>query len=708
VLRKMAREHGWVPKQQIVEPTYQLAYSELSVGEDIIRRRVRQFLWEHVHPEREIDPDKPWPVCWAMLIDTAVGKTEIVIEELALFLSQVTLNGPIIYTVPQHKLSEEILERFNKKGINARIFRGRTAIDPDKYDPTLLLKDQLLMCLRHAYALKLGMATHAELTETCCVKGKTKCPLLPKCGYFGQQQDAEEVQVWIVAADTLFHTHKVFGKPAAVFIDEGIWQKGLRLNTDDEEQNWLLPIDSLLKSTGDERHDQLRRKLAEALQAQTATGNLQARHLWTLMSDDCHEAVNCEWKLIGKLIKDIGQHPRMSDSQIDQLLHDKHDVIDALQVAHRVKTIWEEVQKLVRPSSDIDTSGRLILRQKKGLRQINWQGVAKIKEQYWKATLMFDAVLPDLPLLKVHQPQVEITDRVHVKMPEHVHIKQILNAPSTSIKLDNEKHCREMYRYIMQRWMETGRQETLVVCQKKLENYLLDCDLSSGIHVVHYNNLRGLDTYKDVRLEIVIGGTAPGPRIMENMAGVLSGARPDPVVPQTDFWYPRIERGIGLVNGLGIKVKGDQHPDPFVELVRWQVHEAEQLQAIGRARGLRRTKTNPVVIDLVFDNCLPILGDAVMDWGTVKPSLLIETAVEGVMLTSSHDMVKLWPKLWPNHSAADRTIELGVPKLPGFVPVPYHLAGPKMKPRRGYFNPTVIPDPKTWLAEKLGPLAAGR
>jgi hypothetical protein len=117
---------------------------------------------------------------------------------------------------------------------------------------------------------------------------------------------------------------------------------------------------------------------------------------------------------------------------------------------------------------------------------------------------------------------------------------------------------------------------------------------------------------------------------------------------------------------------------------------------------------NPVVIDLLFNDCLPILVDAVMDWGTVKPSLLIETAVEGVMLTSSHDMVKLWPKLWPNHSAADRTIELGVPKLPGFVPVPYHLAGPKMKPRRGYFNPTVIPDPKTWLAEKLGPLAAGR
>ena len=76
---------------------------------------------------------------------------------------------------------------------------------------------------------------------------------------------------------------------------------------------------------------------------------------------------------------------------------------------------------------------------------------------------MFDATLPDLTFLKIHQPQVEIIDKINVPMPEHVHIRQILGAPSTSNKLDSEKHCREMYRYIMQRWMQLGRCETLVV-----------------------------------------------------------------------------------------------------------------------------------------------------------------------------------------------------------------------------------------------------
>jgi putative DNA primase/helicase len=88
----------------------------------------------------------------------------------------------------------------------------------------------------------------------------------------------------------------------------------------------------------------------------------------------------------------------------------------------------------------------------------------------------------------------------------------------------------------------------------------------------------------------------------------------------------------------------------------------------------------------------------------VKPSLLIETAVEGVMLTSPGDMVKLWDHLWPNRKAAERTLEKDVPELPGFVPVTYQLVGPKMKRRLGHFHLAAIPDPKAWLTERLGPI----
>jgi hypothetical protein len=76
------------------------------------------------------------------------------------------------------------------------------------------------------------------------------------------------------------------------------------------------------------------------------------------------------------------------------------------------------------------------------------------------------------------------------------------------------------------------------------------------------------------------------------------------------------------------------------------------MQALGRARGINRTDETPLDIDLLFDTCIPVTVNEVVLWE--PPSLMIETAAEGVMLTSPGDMVKLWPKLWTNEKAAYR------------------------------------------------------
>ena len=136
--------------------------------------------------------------------------------------------------------------------------------------------------------------------------------------------------------------------------------------------------------------------------------------------------------------------------------------------------------------------------------------------------------------------------------------------------------------------------------------------------------------------------------------------------------------------------------------MRWQIHEAELVQALGRGRGINRTAANPLDADLLFDTALPVTVDEVLRWQ--PPSLLIETAVEGVMLTSPCDLVKLWRKLWPNEKAAYRTVKAGVPKLPNFERVEYQRAVPKMKQRVGYFDLALIPDPRAWLEARLGPL----
>ena len=61
------------------------------------------------------------------------------------------------------------------------------------------------------------------------------------------------------------------------------------------------------------------------------------------------------------------------------------------------------------------------------------------------------------------------------------------------------------------------------------------------------------------------------------------------------------------------------------------------MQALGRGRGVNRTAETPLDVDLLFDAALPITVNEVSIWE--RPSLLIETAAEGVMLITPKDMV---------------------------------------------------------------------
>ena len=98
------------------------------------------------------------------------------------------------------------------------------------------------MCQNLA-AVELAQRCHDNISETCCKRKTMKCRFYEQCGY-QRQMRGEYPDVWIVAGDILFHTHKIFGTPCAVIIDEALWVKGLR---GIEQDDWSVAIDSLIK-----------------------------------------------------------------------------------------------------------------------------------------------------------------------------------------------------------------------------------------------------------------------------------------------------------------------------------------------------------------------------------------------------------------------------------------------------------------------------
>ena len=254
---------------------------------------------------------------------------------------------------------------------------------------------------------------------------------------------------------------------------------------------------------------------------------------------------------------------------------------------------------------------------------VAWQGVAKIRKQFQVPTLLLDATLPAQPLLQVYHPQVEVIADIKAAMPAHTRIRQVLGAPTSSSKLDDEKHLDSMRRCILQRWIETGRGPTLVICQQKVEDYLAAMRTAGEHHAGALQQHRRAGRFQ---------GGAAGHADRAHRAGAAGhgGAGGGAVGAAAD-------RGHGAGGRLRLVRTGqarhpparrarDQdlrrpHPDPFVEMIRWQVHEGELVQALGRARGVNRTAATPLDIDLLFDTCLPITVDEVVLWR--PPSLLM-------------------------------------------------------------------------------------
>jgi hypothetical protein len=643
----------------------------------------------------------------AARIATGVGKTQLMINQLAEHIHAGKI-GPVIYAVPRHKLGAKIRQQFLDHEIVAQIFRGRNADDPD-FNPGRP------MCL-NLPAVELALRCHADVNKTCCSKNrKTRCEFFQKCGYQRQMPaKGDQPQVWIVASDMLFHEQAVLGKPHILVIDEGFWAKGIRGIEQEEgqkrQQKWTVALDSMnntpkqLKRHLDDKpslhhRNADRAALRKALASQPHDGSVELKYLASIVEGNFTTCISREWTNMPR----PELYPGMSKAEIKRLAEDDDGVIDQSHHTRSIIRIWDEIRNMF--ANNIAVSGRLTLKKKDGLRVIEWRGVELIKEQFQVKTMLMDATLPPLPILQIFHPQIKVTADISVAMPPPVHVKQFLGTPTTSNKLDKERHRQALRRYILKCSIELGGAPALVVCQQKLERYLKQMKLPDNIKVEHYNDISGLDDYKDVRLMILIGRTAPGPGAMEAMAAALSGVQPAVLAqPRNGFvWYDEVVHGI-RVKGQGergVATKGDRHPDPFVEAVRWQIHEGELMQALGRARGINRTDATPLDIVLLFDTCIPVSVNEVVLWE--PPSLLIETAAEGVMLTSPGDMVKLWPELWSNEKAAYRTLENGdVPLLPGFTPVSYHLAAGRMKPRIAHCNLALIADPTSWLQDRLG------
>ena len=510
-----------------------------------------------------------------------LGKTEAYLSQLPRFVAALKKGHCVVIGVPNHRLSMELKQRAQNHGVDAEVYLGPKQKDPDQPGKSMCWTPD-----------KLQIMQKAGIGGALC----KACPHRQHCGF--QKQRVKKSLVWIVAHQIIFRARaKPIPPVEFVIIDEDPLGAGLEgenpkqpklLLCDDVPDDVVEAISKLPLGCGfprdefDISDDRLRKCIRDALSAMkriklTASSSQQDINDAIVMAKWNSRQV--EQAQFYRAILKSGlwgmRACRTTDGRLalrwvrQRVIHREFDVPTLFADA---TAQWDATRHVV----DCDQSPPGYV----GETWIDEDGSISIDYDY-----PLDPVISPITVARAGTP--------------HVSIRQIKFSSAASRFSDNETgqhNVERVRRYIEARSAKYGR--TLVICQLRLEEQLTMLGLPPNVETVHFNALRGRDEWKDIDLLIVIGRTQPPPNAMELQAEALFHTECKTLGPDYyDYvWAP--------LTGTDELVRSERHPDPLAEIMRWSACEAEVIQAIGRGRGLNRTKDDPLQVDII--NIVPL------------------------------------------------------------------------------------------------------
>lgn len=701
------------------------------------------------------DPDEPLPIVHAIQADVGLGKSSVCRSEIVQMLRSMRMKGdtrPVVVAVPTHVLGDEQADdfenmpEFKTAGFRVRVWRGREAPDPDAHDyrdPSIPQGKKTKMC-RDLDAVRDAQSIGLDPDKTACRSKEGECIFFSVCGY--QQEKQATADIWIVPHELIFSkVPAAIGKIAALIVDEAAWGDGLdgvdgpptEIALDALRGDVTVPDDKSGVNT--ERLRAVHSMVRAALDAH-GNGNVRRTAMLTAGMDvttgkDGHA-------LSWNRVFNPGLVPGMPADERRGLVANAAENRTAIRLARAFKAL-----ETLLDENGPDASGWLTLNYSQTeagpVRVLRLRGRRDVAKGWQVPTLLIDALL-DPVLVRPYWPNVEVTARISAKTP-FMRIRQMIGSDMAKTRLvpddyaslaENERRLRRSaeVRAVVLREARKTKGRVLVVAQKAVREHWESLGfIPSHVEFAHHNAVAGRDEWgpglsrKGVELMVVVGRTLPRTADVEHRAEALTGC----AVSERASRYERTDAVISLTGAGSVGTEADRHPDPVAEAIRWQVCEGELIQILGRPRGVNRTAANPVDVLVLTDRPLPVSVDETMVWEELVPSVVdMMLNLGGVALESAADAADAYPNLWDrsedaarkafqrgrktgNHSIPakcgtfpNRKIPIGdCPALRTLATISYQRRGRGCRPETGLVDLAVVPDPKSWLEERLGRIA---
>ena len=344
------------------------------------------------------------------------------------------------------------------------------------------------------------------------------------------------------------------------------------------------------------------------------------------------------------------------------------------------------------------------------------------KKKWAKSPVLYmDATSPGLEIVKRFFPDMTEGLSLEIDAP-FTSVRYVLDAPTTIYKLskakNSEKNLSEIQGYVVNRSAMLGNPKTLVVGNKGPMEALKGT-WPGHIDSTYYAVTAGKDEWKDIGLLIVIGQTKPKPDSVAASAACLQDKPIEPIRDESGKlarWYPK-DRPKTLLrrDKAAFPVRCDYHPDDLAEAFRWSICEANLIQAIGRGRGIRREKGDPLQIDILSNVVIHGVADEVLPWSQREKVDLCEMVGLGLVAKGPSTAMLIYPEIFGEFKGEDasnwRSARYKLDKyfkngifVSGKMEVQHgrFFVNGKGQPRDFIYYPSICPDPKAFLEGKIG------
>lgn len=677
------------------------------------------------------------PPVHAAGFSVGAGKTEAVINHGASHIDRLRhrqISAAGVHAVPEHKLSNEIAERFNRtaadQGLSlvADVWRGREAARPDGSGDK--------MCA-NIDEVKLAQSLFVDDIEKEVCAG---CKHHPNnggvCAYLAQR--GKDADYWIISHNLLFAE-----APAAinrrgvgyVVVDEAVWQAGL---IGVEGTGIKIAVDSLLPAAGMIAPPGPDGQRLRAIREDFARVLLDEPDGWVSREAIGRASILPAQLEGGEFTDSTAFFARKQEwlRKVDRKQEPNWRHRDDNKSLGRMTLMWSAVDYIV-ANPDVDTSGRLRLATEEGVRVLYVYGRDDIAAGWRAPTIAIDALhKPDL--LAHYFPQIEDKGDIRTATP-HMIVEQAthenwaksymdptMGEGDTKAKRDKRRKAKAV---ILKQAARIGG-NVLLIGAKNVVQAIKATGLPPNICIAWYNAVAGRDeftfpdgeTIKGVDLAgiILLGAPEPTSSQVERMAGALTGRAPKPV-GTPDGRYPKADAERLLRKGrsvVAIPADGKRHPDDLAETIRQHVTMGQLTQAAGRGRGVRRGPDNPLRVIALTGAVLPFPVDSFLAEADLAPTHAdLQIAEGGIAFEDGASAAAAYPDLYPSPSAARKAFAyergrqssasqtlIGI-SIRHWDALTIQRAGARQRPQRAWVLPALCPDPRAAIEAAIGPLS---